>query len=192
MRYYNGGAGNDVATASITPGGFPNPDYWDSWVMSGHGGNDTLTGGPKNDTLAGGLGNDLLVGGSGSDFLTGGEGNDRLIGGGKFYNSREYDTLTGGLGADTFDLFYFSAMHETSVSYLGTGHAIITDFKYWEGDKIKYAGNIGGYRLTTGLFGVGNTSAYDTAIYYQNDLIAIVQDQIGINIQRDFVPQIII
>ena len=213
MRYYNGGAGNDVATASITPGGFPNPDYWESWVMSGYGGNDSLTGGPKNDTLNGGLGNDFLVGGGGNDFLVGGDGRDALWGGansdylqggyGNDYldggdgndtlrgdstspnNQTEQDILTGGRGADTFYIFNFNPNGGYGVSYLGSSYAIVTDFKYWEGDKFEYTGKLSDYRLSFGSF--TGTSATDTAIYYQGDLILILQDQTNINLQRDFV-----
>lgn len=155
MRYYNGSAGNDFYTASITSGGFPNPDYWESWVMSGNGGNDTLLGGPKNDTLHGGEGNDVLQGNAGNDYLNGGSGNDALVGGdgndllnsgygndsllGGYGNDKlnggdgndfligesGNDTLTGGAGADIFAFKFLSEKID-----------VITDFKSWEGDKI--------------------------------------------------------
>lgn len=204
MRSYNGSAGNDFYTASITSGGFPNPDYWESWVMYGYEGNDTLVGGPKNDTLVGGLGNDFLAGGDGrdalwgganSDYLQGGSGNDSLDGGdgsdilrgdATYPNNQfEKDVLTGGGGADTFYIFNFNPNGGYGVSYLGSSYAIVTDFKYWEGDKFEYTGNLSNYRLSFGSF-TGNF-ATDTAIYYQNDLIAIVQDQTNISLQRDFV-----
>ena len=62
---------------------------------------DGLTG---NDTLNGLAGNDKLVGDNGSDFLNGGIGNDELIGVGSSLGIGEVDTLTGGIGRDTFVL----------------------------------------------------------------------------------------
>lgn len=156
MRSYNGGAGNDFYTASITPGGFPFPDYWESWVMSGYGGNDSLTGGLKNDTLYGGYGNDYLDGWSGNDYLDGGYGNDTLLGwygndklnggdGNDFLKGEAgNDTLTGGAGAD---IFAFSSLSDKI--------DVITDFKYSEGDKIQ---------ISKSGFGADSSSQF----YYDN------------------------
>jgi Ca2+-binding RTX toxin-like protein len=71
-----------------------------SIVISGRGGNDTITldetGGPlPAATLSGGDGNDTLTGGAGADVLNGDDGNDSLLG--KAGN----DTLHGGAGNDT-------------------------------------------------------------------------------------------
>ncbi len=57
----NGGAGNDVLTA--TASNIP-------VMLIGDAGNDTLTGSTQDDTLTGGLGNDVLNGGAGIDTVT--------------------------------------------------------------------------------------------------------------------------
>ena len=48
-------------------------------LISGVGGNDSLSGGAANDTLNGGDGNDVLRGGQGADTLTGGAGADQFL-----------------------------------------------------------------------------------------------------------------
>ncbi|MFB8792147.1 MAG: calcium-binding protein [Potamolinea sp.] len=147
--------------------------------LEGENGNDFLAGYEDNDTLLGGAGNDTLGdwyhGEPGNDLLDGGEGNDVLYGYGR---GTEYDTLTGGGGADKFVLG-----QETNSSvngyayYLGLGYATITDFNWQEGDKIQAFGSINDYSLGTGNWS-GN-SDLDTGIYYQGDLIAVVQDKSG-------------
>jgi Ca2+-binding RTX toxin-like protein len=54
-------------------------------LVSGLGGDDTITGGAGLDglvrlVLSGGAGNDSITGGDGDDLLTGGDGDDRLVG----------------------------------------------------------------------------------------------------------------
>ena len=68
---------------------------WKSWEMSGKGGDDTLTGGPKDDTLYGDSGHDSLYGKGGDDYIDGWTGNDDLDGG------SGDDTLYGWTGNDT-------------------------------------------------------------------------------------------
>jgi len=65
---------------------------------------DCIDGLAGNDTLIGLTGNDKLVGGDGSDILYGKAGNDELIGVGSSFGVGEVDTLTGGIGRDTFVL----------------------------------------------------------------------------------------
>ncbi len=67
----------------------------DGGIISGLGGDDTLTGGLGDDTLNGDDGNDILFGAGGNDRLDGGIGNDALWGG------EGNDTLTGGMGDDS-------------------------------------------------------------------------------------------
>jgi hypothetical protein len=77
----------------------------DSDTLFGEAGNDILYGGAGGDVLNGMDGNDLMYGGSGGDRLNGGAGNDRLVGG--LDQPFLGDTLTGGLGDDSF-VFRFS------------------------------------------------------------------------------------
>jgi Ca2+-binding RTX toxin-like protein len=86
--------GNDLITVN-------GPADYQSTVVEGEAGDDTLSGGSGEDALSGGVGNDLLNGGSGNDFLNGGDyagpldtGNDTLSGG------SGNDTLIGGAGND--------------------------------------------------------------------------------------------
>lgn len=170
---------------------------WHSWKMYGFGGNDTLVGGPKgdqlyghsgndalygkegNDSLFGDEGNDYLNGGTGNDSLYGGSGNDTLIGYGG--TPSESDVLTGGSGADRFVLGDYIG----GVFYLGQGYATITDFKWWENDKIQISGSLSNYTLEK-RFDFKGGSALDTAIYRGNDLIAVIQDNTNV-FASDFV-----
>ena len=176
------GPGNDNFTA-YKEGWWPFKK-WKSWTIYGNDGNDILTGGSKNDLIDGGSGNDVLNGQGGDDFLygqagydvlNGGAGNDYLDGATGTYTS-DIDTFRGDAGADTFVLGVNS-----QINYLGSGYAVITDFIWQEGDKIKVGGSIGDYTTTSGNFGVG-TSAFDTAIYRSGDLMAIVEDKSGTDV----------
>lgn len=129
--------------------------------LEGKGGNDILLGGKFGNTLEGGAGNDLLRGNNGSDILQGSDNS----------NSVEKDTLLGAGGADTFVL----GTSNGGSFYLGDGFAIIQDFKWREGDTIQVVGSISDYRLETSQ-NFSGSSAWDTAIYRGNDLIAIAQD----------------
>jgi Ca2+-binding RTX toxin-like protein len=68
----NGFSGNDTLSAATAT---------TSWVLSGEGGNDSLTGSVQDDTLLGGAGDDFLSGGDGIDQMLGGTGNDTFVGG---------------------------------------------------------------------------------------------------------------
>lgn len=171
---------------NTTPPGVPGDD-----IIYGGGGHDTLYGDGGNDFLVGDklfagwsdpIGNDKLYGGDGNDSLYGGYGNDSLDGGnnndflsGTFSgSSSDRDTLTGGYGADTFSLGY-NGRFSSYIDYLGSGYAILTDFKSWEGDKIRIGGSISDYTLNKSQ-NLSGTSELDTAIYRYGDLIAVVQD----------------
>jgi Ca2+-binding RTX toxin-like protein len=144
----DGGTGNDWLS------GGENSDW-----LSGDTGADTLSGDRGNDTLLGGLGDDFLFGGDGDDSLLGGDGNDYLDGeasggdtldGGlgddilRFTTSRtdgfRAGVVTGGAGADTFQLELVSVAG--SMARLGAGQqCLITDFvtSGVEADKIAFA-----------------------------------------------------
>lgn len=108
--------------------------------LSGGAGDDLLDGGAGNDTLYGDEGQDILRGGEGDDhlisrgdgasLLDGGEGNDKLFatGEGSVLDGGEGDdwlsgrnglVMTGGAGADTFDVHFADP---------GMGPVEITDF----------------------------------------------------------------
>jgi Ca2+-binding RTX toxin-like protein len=87
--------------------------------------------------------------------------------------SSESDFLTGNGGADQFVLG-----DAQNYFYLGSGKSIITDFKRSDGDKVQLKGNASLYTESDVNWGVG-TSALDTAIYKNGDLIAVLQDVSG-------------
>jgi hypothetical protein len=74
----------------------------------------------------------------------------------------------------------------TEIKYLGSGYATITDFKWWEGDKIRIGGSISDYTLNKSQ-NFGGSSALDTAIYRYGDLIAVVQDTTNVYASLDFI-----
>ena len=190
-----GGSGNDSLFAGdeddYLVGGADN-DY-----LSGYTGDDSLYGGYGNDTLDGYYGNDILYGGDGNDTITGtqanyilldGRGNDLLVGDRSDRNSTDFDTLTGGTGADTFVLGDSDRGLNSvyiGVGYEGEGYATITDFSRRQGDKIQVAGSITDYSVDKSVNFSGG-SALDTGIYYGDDLIAVVQDTTKVYLSRDF------
>lgn len=177
--YVDGGTGNDFldgGTGNDQLLGFTGDDQILGWA-----GNDYLYGEQGNDYLLGESGDDSLYGGAGSDFLSGGLGNDYLDG---FGNSAfvEFDVLVGGSGADRFVL----GTKSKGVHYYGSDHATIADFSKKEGDKIQVKGSINSYDLDQTV-NFGGSLALDTAIYKNNDLIAVIQDTTNVQIPRDFV-----
>lgn len=72
---------------------------------SGNRLNNVITGSTGDDILNGELGNDTIYGGKGNDTLDGGDGTDFLRAGSNIsLNNTEVDEITGGAGANTFDL----------------------------------------------------------------------------------------
>lgn len=141
-------------------------------LFGNESGNDTLKGWSGNDTLYGCKGNDILDGEAGNDFLAG------------YYGqySGESDTLTGGSGSDTFGLGYNGSYSE--IGYLGEGFATITDFNLYE-DKIRLGGSKNFYSLTeTSEF--NTTGALDTVIKYSGDVIGVVQNTTGLDINSNY------
>ena len=181
-----GNSGNDTLY------GYGGDDYLygdqDNDYLNGGDGNDYLTGGSGNDRVYGEAGDDLVFGSAGNDTVSGGLGNDRVRGYG--YTTGEYDTLTGensssrpGVhivrdGSDTFVLG-----DRSRAFYKGLGHATITDFNGYEGDKLELHGNRNDYSL--GAAHYGGTSALDMAIHYKGDLIGVVQDYTDVSLSSD-------
>ncbi len=140
-----------------------NYSFGDADYLDGGSGQDTIYGGGDNDILIGGTDNDSLYGEGGDDTLTGSNPSEWDSGAG------EYDQLTGGSGADTFVLG-----DSFEAYYQGLGYATITDFDWDEGDKIQVFGSASNYSFSHGDW-LGDSST-DTAIYYNSDLIAVLQD----------------
>ena len=171
------------------------------WGINGGRGNDIIVGEAGNDTLYGD-GTTIYSSYSsadnstsqadpnapdpyrGDDILFGGAGDDYLVGSAPVYTqdydtenfwtndysvldapSNEVDTFIGGTGADTFAIGGF---------YDGSGYAIIADFNRLEGDKIQLQGNASDYSIgTADWFG---STAVDTIIEYQGDVVGVVTD----------------
>jgi Ca2+-binding RTX toxin-like protein len=177
-----GGAGND----SLYAYGY---SVGRITILRGSGGDDTLTGdgelllkgGAGNDylwalksgdsTLVGGIGNDTLYGTNFNNYLVGGAGNDIL------HRSNDNDTLTGGTGADRFEL---------AGNYSNNEYAIITDFRRAQGDKIQVYGSASNFSLDKSQ-NLSGQLALDTAIYYSNILIAVLQDTTIASLSSDFI-----
>ncbi|MDJ0716280.1 MAG: calcium-binding protein [Prochloraceae cyanobacterium] len=176
-----GGDGNDTLKGGSGDDILLGGNQSDS--LDGGIGDDNLQGGNHSDTVIGGSGNDYLYGQHGSDSLDGGSNNDQLIGHksinpGELPATAEYDTLTGGLGADEFYLGYYFGS-QRAVHYLGGGYATITDFNRLQGDKIVLVGSSSNYSLFS-------TSPNNTYIYYGSDLIGYVSNTAGLSLSQDF------
>jgi serralysin len=177
-----GGAGNDALYGEV------GNDY-----LGGGEGNDGLFGGAGNDTLYGEVGNDYLNGEEGDDWLSGGEGNDTLIGNtGNDYLSGDagndwimdygggYDVLNGGVGADTFVL---GDAQGTFYGYnQGKGYATVQSFALAEGDTMQLYGTSSNYSLLESQ--IGGDTTLDTLIYYNSDLVAVVQDTTNLSLSN--------
>lgn len=128
------------------------------------------------DVILGNYGNDTIYGYDGSDTLYGYIGNDYLDGYG--YTYYEYDTLVGGSGSDTFAIADGSGNTQYAPGGWDgfDGYATITDYNYWEGDVIQLGWNdYWNYSSNTFLDYNGN-GVVDTALYYGNNLLAIISD----------------
>ena len=117
-----------------------------------------------NDNLRGGEGNDTLIGGAGNDYLQGNGGNN---------------TLRGGAGADQFYLGY-------SVFSGNFGVDTVKDFRHHQGDTIAVYGSYNNYSLDKTQNLSGGT-ALDTAIYYGDTLVGILQDATHVSLLQDFI-----
>jgi Ca2+-binding RTX toxin-like protein len=182
--------------------------------LFGGQGDDILNGAVGDDSLFGNDGNDSLWGGFGSDTLNGGSGDDDLTGcapsvsfvpmplpGGVNYRLplmlrnpnqgfNTIDTLTGGEGADTFNLCDNLGFNCFYLGSQSNDYALITDFNAAEGDRLRFSTNqlllsatrspitVGDeYQIGAATFNVGGAAA-DTFIYQTatHDLVAVLQD----------------
>lgn len=146
--------------------------------LIGNSCNNNLSGDCGDDILDGRYGNDVLYGGFGGDQLYGGEGNDTLIGFDSQVSYIEWDSFSGGPGSDHFVLG-----DSSKVFYASDGWALIQDWDYTS-DWIQVHGSANEYQLQfQNWYG---TAALDTGIFYDNNLIAIVQDSTNVLKERDF------
>ena len=132
--------------------------------LSGGEGNDEIYGGEGRDIISGDAGDDTLYGQGSSDEILGGEGDDVLFGTDGAL-TWEKDELTGGAGSDRFVL---GTTEE--VFYRAKGHAVIKDFDA-DVDQIQLSLGSDQYTLKV-------RAQRDTGIYYQNNLIAVVENSV--------------
>ncbi len=78
----------------------------------------------------------------------------------------------------------FGLGNSSSAFYQGNDYARITDFD-WRDDLIQVKGPSRQYSLQSGNWFGG--SALDTAVFFGNDAIGVVQDSTNVNFARDFV-----
>lgn len=174
-----GGAGNDslngYSNNTILIGGAGNDSLYGNGdvILIGGAGNDRLFVGKSGDsTLFGGVGDDTLDDYSiDNNYLVGGRGNDILS---SFAGN---DTLLGGAGADTFQFSSFPGSNQ---------YATITDFRRAQGDKIQVYGSASNFSLDQSQ-NLSGQLALDTAIYYSNVLIAVLQDTTIASLSSDFI-----
>jgi serralysin len=115
---------------------------------------------------------DVIIGNSNSNTLIGGAGNDIIRGGGGF------DRLTGGTGSDHFVLG-----DANQLDGLGQGQVTITDWNA-AADYIVTGGNPNAYSLS--FINVSGGFGLDTIISFGNDVVAVIEDNTDVNIDRDF------
>jgi hypothetical protein len=97
----------------------------------------------------------------------------------------EVDYLEGGKGGDTFVLGdKWNAYYQDPGIYGTYSYGVIKDYDAYEGDKIQLYGEKSYYTLGTGYYS-GNNGKLDTAIYYQGDLIGIVESASNLSL-NDF------
>lgn len=96
-------------------------------LLIGNGGNDWLTGGFGNDTLLGGDGDDRIFGAIGDDLVIGGDGDDRIQPGPATDGGQ--DTVYGGAGADTIDLYTYSINPFDPDAPVRTSNVLWMDFE---------------------------------------------------------------
>lgn len=143
---------------------------WGQDLMTGGFGTDRMTGGNGIDTLYGGGGRDYMYGGEGRDYFYGGAGNDVM------YCTPGDAVVQGGAGRDTviFD--------PTAGNTRAADGAPILFNDFTQQDSIQLVGSSDSYSLRTVDTTFGS-SATDTGLYFQNQLVGIFQD--GVSTRSD-------
>lgn len=159
--------------------------------IPGTDGNDTLTGGSGDDYLFGGKGNDTLIGGSGSDWLNGvsrGRSlSDSWIASSahRAASANAIDVLDGGYQDNAWDVFQVG--DRDGSYYTGSGYAVIRNFQdsdyLLRCDSIQFASGVdfNSSRVTLGTGNLSGSSALDTFIRLDGNLVAVIQDQNLVN-----------
>jgi Ca2+-binding RTX toxin-like protein len=129
----------------------------DGSTINGTPGDDSLAGGADDDTINGLAGNDTLDGRGGEDLLRGGDGHDYLID-----EDAAMDTLDGGLGNDTYELFDHGEGSHSMLVDAGGVDRVISHGNITLADGIENLTMRGGFQ---GVFGAGN--ALDNLIFIE-------------------------
>lgn len=130
--------------------------------------------------------NDSFYSYSGNDWIDAKGGNDYIDAYGD--PSYDYDTVTGGTGADTYAIAdasgytQYAADGWSSYGY-SDGYLTVTDYNYWEGDTIQlgYSDYVNGYYSSNNSYDYNGNGYADTSIYYGNNLVSIVADTSYVN-----------
>ncbi|MGD1806041.1 calcium-binding protein [Dapis sp. BLCC M126] len=151
------------------------------YIIAGHGGNDTITGGDSGEWMWGGSGNDSLIGGSLYDQMFGGDGNDTLIGNDhvdRLYGNAGDDYLNGGNGGDFFIL------------NSDIGIDTIADFNANEGDKFLIDKNVYGISDLNGISydaNSGELSANGNNIAVLNNPVGFAVNDTNISLRENLI-----
>jgi hypothetical protein len=88
---------------------------------------ENALGGVSADTILGNEANNLLIGGEGQDKLSGGAGDDTLTGDGVNAAKSSADTLTGGLGHDSFEDSLANSNGDTITDFSRSDRIVFTN-----------------------------------------------------------------
>ncbi|MBD2629279.1 calcium-binding protein [Trichormus variabilis] len=138
MPRYTGDNNNNIFTA-------PNDGL--SWVISGKGGHDFLTGGNNDDVITGDEGNDTIYGGGGNDNINGGEGYDYINGGdGDDILVDTQGSVDGGAGIDFLKADYSQFDNGAGIHVGWLGYNII--FSRVDGSGLLTFNNVERFEIT--------------------------------------------
>ena len=155
-------------------------------VTHGYGNtlNNVMKGNLQDNFIRGFGGHDYIQGNYGSDRLFGDAGSDHLIGLHRTSNN-EFDELTGGEGADVFQLY--NQVGTTAYTYNDTSYAIIEDFSAFQQDRVWVFGSRSDYSLdkTQGDY-LGNGGGTDTLIKQGSNIIGVMSNTTGVNLDNHF------
>ena len=179
------GKGNDTLTgnggANDIEGGAGNDR------VDGGGGNDIIECGLGADNAIGGIGSDDIEGGAGRDSLSGGDGVDTLTGCDDVANGGrgEVDWLTGGAGADIYELGWANGCFYDDGSSTALGiadYAIVADFQVGI-DRLVLDGRASNYYIGASVSGVRGFGVYSER-GTTDELVAVIQSTTTVTVQN--------